>query len=186
MLLVPPVASAEWNSEIAMQGSLLFAPAILGEDQNGVGGEKLIANMGLTPGIGTRIGLYGERIGFAANAFYFARQISVENEFGVDFPNHGLNPLSFSGSVVLRFGDRFQPHLSLGGGFFLMSVDLDNVHGQELFFVPSLEAAAGIKFHNHGKGKFLYTEYRIYKTTKREPIRSMFMQSVVIGIGIVR
>ena len=169
-----------------MQGSLLFAPAILGEDRNGIGGEKLIANMGLNPGVGTRIGMYGEWIGFEANVFYFARQISVENEFGVDFPNHGLNPFSFSGSVVLRFGGQFQPYLSLGGGFLLMSVDLDNVHGQELFFVPSLEAAVGIKFHNRGMGKFLYSEYRIYKTTKREPIRSLFMQSLVIGVGIVR
>ncbi len=151
-----------------------------------MGGEKLIAKLGLTPGVGTRIGIYKEWIGFEANAFYFARQISVENEFGVDFPDHGLNPFSLSGSAVLRFGKSLQPYLALGGGFFLISVDLDNVQGQELFILPALEATVGVRLYQPGRGKFFYSEYRIYRTAERMPIRSLSMHGVVIGFGFVR
>ncbi len=126
----------------------------IGRQPNATGGhEDLIARLG--PGISLMIQAGREfRFGGAELRIgWSGRAVEVRNEEGVRFPNHGEPPLGWTGSIMVyplaplqgRDESWFQPFVSIGGGGFMVRVDLDNIGGQTVYHSFQWTVAGGIR-----------------------------------------
>ena len=179
-----------WKAEASFSAGALLGDDEIGRDVNATGGEDLIASLDDGGAIAIRLGLHSEYIGLEGSLLFGTEQIEVENEFGVDFPNHGEVPFSISADVLVYpfgfslFDGRLRPYVTTGIGGTLLRVDLDNISDKESYFLLTWNLGGGVKWVlDKDGGVYLDARVTNHHVFEDDPIDSFDMQSILIGIG---
>lgn len=175
--------------EIGFYAGVVLAPREIGRDLNRAGGDVLIARLGDSGAAGARFEARTRFVGGGFSVFAWARPVTVRNDAGVRFPNHGERPLLYMWDVRLYpcgesiRGGRVLPYVGAGFGGALISVDLDNVDDQELRHLWARGVSAGVKLLFNDGDNFLDIQYKASFLSGRGPIASFDVRAIVIGFG---
>jgi opacity protein-like surface antigen len=178
-----------------VEASVFFGAMIAGKEigrgVNATGGhELLIARLNPGAALGVRVGVHNELFGVEANFITTSNAVTVNNEFGVAFPNHGEKPLIYSADALLypfrkaiRDG-RVRPYVASGIGGALFSADLDNINGQEKRNRLMWNAVGGVKV-SVGQEPDFYLDFRFtnHRLLSSGAVRATDLRSVTIGVG---
>jgi opacity protein-like surface antigen len=185
----PPAAPAAGSTrDAAFSAGLSLAPPEIGRDVNRAGGDTLIAGLGDSAVFGGRFELRRRRVGGAFSLLVWGKPVAVTNEAGVEFPNHGEPPVLYTfearlyplgGSVYARVS----PYLAAGVGGALVSVDLDNVDGQELRHLWAYSLGGGVKISLGAGATFLDLQYAWCSLSGSGPIVPFRAHTVTVGFG---
>lgn len=126
----------------ASLGHFAVEPDIIGRDRNAWGDrEWLEASIHNTMALRMAL-IYGnDVVGIDINMSTMFSAIEVQNEYGVDFPDHGETPWTLGVSGYLNpfgrliFNGRIRPVISYGVGLMHLSADLDNVDDQSSYWL---------------------------------------------------
>jgi hypothetical protein len=185
--------AGEWQASGAFALGALAAPEEIGRDTNTTGGEALIARLPEGPMLAVRSGF--ER-GFVYLGGEWASPllpIEVENDAGVDFPNHGQQPLLYALEAQVfpfgrrRIGGHLRPYAVVGAGGALLSVDLDNRRGQELSHHWLWKAGGGVRWQRSPSAEgLLDLRYDEYHVRGHSPLANFTLRCFALGGTIVR
>jgi len=183
--------SGKW--ELGFYGGALLADKEVGRGRNAAGGqrEQLIGRLDSGGSVGLQFGRHSDLLGLEANLLSGARTVGVKNEFGVDFPNHGEQPVIYSGDILiypfrtLLFGGRLRPYLTTGVGGALMAIDLDNINNKENHNALTWNAGVGMKYL-FGKEQNYFADFRLrnHRLSDKTPLHTINLQSVAVGFGV--
>lgn len=186
--------SRERLSGSRIEAGTFFGVMIAGKDiargVNATGGEQLTARLNHGGALGVRGGVHSDLLGLEANFITTGNRAVVENEFGVEFPNHAERPLIYSGDALLypfrraiREG-KIRPYLTSGFGGMLLSADLDNIRDKEPHGSLIWNAGGGVKvFVGEGTGLYFdirFTNHRLLSSRAASPHD---LRSVSVGVG---
>jgi opacity protein-like surface antigen len=182
-------------SRLRAECAVVFGAAIAGKDIghgiNATGGhEQLIARLDHRGAVGIRGGIHIAVLGVEANFLSTLNSVSVKNEFGVGFPNHGERLLIYSADALLyafrraiREG-RVRPYLTSGIGGAFFSADLDNINDQERHTRLMWNAGGGARFFV-GQEPDLYLDFRFtnHRMLSAGGLPATDVRSVTVGVG---
>jgi hypothetical protein len=185
--------SNQWRWELGFRAGVLLAGKEVGRGINATAGrrEQLIARLDHGGSISLQFGVHSAVLGLEANLLSGTKLITVKNEFGVDFPNHGERPVIYSGDILLYpfgrrlAGGRFRPYLMAGGGGAQIAVDLDNINNKENYHRLALNAGGGLKLLFGQEQRYCFDiRFSTHHITGKSPIATFDLQSVSGGFGV--
>lgn len=175
--------------------AVVFGAAIAGKEIgrgiNATGGhEQLIARLDHGGAVGVRAGIHNALLGVEANFLSTLNSVSVKNEFGAGFPNHGQRLLIYSADALLYpfrraiKGGRVRPYITSGIGGTFFSADLDNIDDQEHHGRLMWNAGAGARFFA-GQEPDFYVDFRLtsHRMLCAGNLPATDVRSVTVGVG---
>lgn len=184
----PPATTDGFSRELSLHGGVMLAPPAIGRDV-AAGGDTLIAGLGNGGLLGVAFELRNDLLGLGVGLIVGPRSITVTSVTGVEFPRHGQAPGVYvvDGRLYpfgwLRASRRVSPYLAVGGGGAFVSVDLDNVDGQELRNLWMRGAAAGVKVRRTTGPLFVDVYARTCRLSGRGPITPFSLHAFGVAIG---
>lgn len=179
-----------WEATMAVRFGAAGGAGEIGRDTNATGGEPLIARLPDGPVLALRGAFEGRFVGLALDCASLLRPIEVENDVGVDFPQHGTQPFLYALEVELYptgrglLTGRLRPFLAAGAGGAVISVDLDNRRRQELTHHWLWKSAAGVRWRRRpGAAGFLELRYEATRVRGDLPIADFTLRQATAGFG---
>lgn len=186
-------APSQWRWELGFRAGALLAGSEVGRGINATAGrrEQLIAKLDHGGSISFQFGVHSDVLGLEANLLSGTKLVTVKNEFGADFPNHGERPVIYSGDILIHpfgrrlAGGRLRPYLTAGGGGALISVDLDNINNKENYHRLALNVGGGLKLLFGQEQRYFFdARFTNHHLSGKSPIATFDLQSVSGGFGI--
>ena len=178
-----------WSRDVMILGGVVVVPDAIGRDVSKTGGDLLIARAQTSPLIGARVELRRGFAGAGATLMSSSRKVEVTSLTGVPFPNHGGSPLFYTADVRVypvgpfAIGRRVSPYVSVGIAGAVLSIDLDNVGGQELGHVPGRTVALGTRISIKDGMAHLDVQVSRAALRRRGPLGPFSARALVVGLG---
>jgi opacity protein-like surface antigen len=182
-------------SESHFEASTFFGGMIAGKEVsrsvNATGGhEQLAATLNHGGALGVRVGIHNQFLGLEGDFLTTSNPVTVNNEFGVAFPNHGERPLIYAGDALLypfrgaiRQG-RVRPYVMSGIGGTFFSADLDNINDLESHHRLTWNMGCGVKLFV-GQETDFYLDFRFtnHRLLGSGDMGAINLRSVTVGVG---